>query len=455
MTCITRTGFVLLLGCAAALSVTSPARAAGREPARPGSKSTPESAPESKPDALPDAPPESAPDAAPDAANNPAPDAAPDSKVRTGSFQIKIAERCKDSAIPLLVARFGFAPIDPAKDPDVEKDYDLANESFEVYVPPDYTGKEPYGLIVWVNAGPTGNVHAPWVGVLNKHKLIWIGANNSGNNRNGRIRMALAVDAAHYMPTAYNIDKDRVYVSGGSGGGRCSSMLGIAYPEYFTGGSYPIIGCNFYRRITVAAATATKGTEFYEASFKRPPAKLWDLVTKERRHVYLTGDNDPNRLQTELNYKAAKKDGFKHITYIQVPGMGHQSPDAEWFEKGIVALDEGRQAIAGAGGANEEKHAEKAAAKADAKPVAKAEAKSAAGPKTPVAAPSVAKVDPPAAAAIGPNEEAEKLLKLSRLYMDNRLYNKAREKLKQLVKDHPNTPQAAEAQKLLSEIGSK
>ena len=25
------------------------------------------------------------------------------------------------------------------------------------------------GLIVWVNAGPTGGVHQPWVGVLNKH----------------------------------------------------------------------------------------------------------------------------------------------------------------------------------------------------------------------------------------------------------------------------------------------
>jgi hypothetical protein len=459
MTCIARTGFVLLLGCAMGVSIPTPAHAADRKPARPGSKSAPESARESKPEAAPDTAPELEPDPAPDSTTNSAPDAAADLKKRTGSFQIKIPQRCKDSAIPLLVSRFGFAPIDPAKDPDVEKDYDLAKESFEVYVPPAYTGKEPYGLIVWVSASPGGNVHQQWIDVLNKHKLIWVGANNSGNNRNGRIRLGLAVDAAHYMPTAYNIDKDRVYVSGGSGGGRCSSMLGVAYPEYFTGGSYPIIGCNFYRRIQVTAATAVKGAEFYEASFKRPSAKLWDLVTKERRHVYLTGDNDPNRLQTELNYKAAKKDGFKHITYIQVPGMGHQAPDAEWFEKGIVALDEGRQAIAAGGaGVKDETPAEKAAAKAEAKPVAHADAKPAAAPRLPAPvlakpAPAVAKDAP--AASVSPDDEADKAMKIARLYMSNRLYNKAREKLKQLVKDHPNTPQATEAQKLLAELGNK
>jgi poly(3-hydroxybutyrate) depolymerase len=378
-----------------------------------------------------------------------------DANSKTGAFQIKIPERCKDSAIPSIIARLGWGTMESVKQSHAEQDYNLADETFEVYVPADYTGKEPYGLFVWVNPGPDGKVHGSWAKVLDKHKLIWVGANNSGNNRSGWIRMGLALDAVNYMPTKYNIDKNRVYVSGASGGGRCSSMLGVAYPEYFTGGSYPIIGCNFYRRVEVSAGGVGKGAEFYPQSFKRPAAKLWDAVTKERRHAYLTGDNDPNRQQTELNYKAAKKDGFKHITYIQVPGMGHQPPDAEWFEKGIVALDEGTQAIADAGaGGKESKPAEKAAARADAKPVvaAKATTKVPSAP-TPKAAAPPSRVDAPEAAP-SPTEEADKLLKLARLYVDNRLYNKAREKLKQLVKEHPKTPQAAEAEKLLKEIGN-
>jgi hypothetical protein len=124
--------------------------------------------------------------------------------------------------------------------------------------------------------------------------------------------------------------------------------------------------------------------------------------------------------------------------------MGHQPPDAEWFEKGIVALDQGEQAIAGAGVGKEpeaaEKPAEKAAVKAQAKPASVAKAAASSRPDVPDAA-------------LTPSQEADKLLKLARLYVDNRLYNKAREKLKQLVKDHPNTPQATEAEKLLKEIG--
>ena len=450
------TWFALLLGCAIALSLTFTARAADDEPARP----EPESTRESKPDAAPDATPDTAPETVPDAAA----DSGAGAKPRTGSFQIKIAKRCKDSAIPVVVSRLGFAPLDPVKDAAVEKDYDLANETFEVYVPPAYNGKEPYGLIVWVNAGPTGRVHQPWVDVLNKHKLIWVGANNSGNNRTGRIRLGLAVDAANYMPTAYNIDKDRVYVSGPSGGGRCSSMLGVAYPDYFTGGSYPIIGCDFYRPILVSGGGNTgKPAEYYPPGFKRPSGRLWDLVTKQRSHVYLTGDNDPNRLQAELNYKAAMKDGYKHITYIQVPGMGHQPPDAEWFEKGIVALEEGGQAIAHGGkrGGNADKSAQKAAAKGKAAAEAGATSDASPAASAPVPAKATAKPSQPVARApapdapLSPGEEADKQLKLARLYTTNRLYNKAREKLKQIVKDHPNTPQAAEAQKRLSEIGSK
>jgi hypothetical protein len=39
--------------------------------------------------------------------------------------------------------------------------------------------------------------------------------------------------------------------------------------------------------------------------------------------------------------------------------------------------------------------------------------------------------------------------------LNNRLYTTAREKLIAIVKDHPNSPQAAEAKQLLQQIGSK
>ena len=381
-------------------------------------------------------------------------------EVRTGAYQIKVPARCKDSAIPTLIARLGWGTMEDVQKAGGDTDYDLKDETFEVYVPPDYTGKEPYGLLVWVNPGPSGRVHEPWTKVLDKHKVIWVGADNSGNNRAGWVRLGMALDAAQHMPSAYNIDKDRIMVSGASGGGRCASMLDVAYPEVFTGGGIYVIGCNFYRIVEITPPTPGKPGTYYRRNFAKPKGKLWDLATRNRSHVFLTGDSDGNREQTEAYYNAAKKDGFKHVTYIQVPGMGHSSPDAEWFEKAIVALEEGRRAAAGATPAVAK------AATPSAGDVPKAAAGTAAERSAPAtgrttttatittapkgANPGASRLNPPAA---GP-DEATKLFKLARLYVDNRLYSKAREKLKQLLKDHPNSPHAAEAKKMLKEIGN-
>lgn len=368
-------------------------------------------------------------------ANVPAPAVrTPGHPARTGAYPITIPQRCAESAIPAIMSRLALGGTQGVKRSEPEQDYDLAKESFQIYVPGGYTGQKPYGLIVWINAGPDGDAPETWRGVLERHKLIWVGADNSGNNRPGWIRLGMALDAAKHMPTAYNIDAERVYVSGASGGGRCASMLGIAYPEFFTGGSYPIIGCNFYRRVDVTAPTVGRPAEFYQASFRRPSGKLWGLVRNERRHVFLTGETDANRQQTELNYKAAKKDGFRHVTYIEVPGMGHTSPDVEWFEKGIIALDEGRPAVI-------------AAVKAATAPKAAPPKRAKAAPVTPKRETATEDVAP------SPEEEAEKLFKLAKLYTENRMYNKAREKLKQLLKDHPKSAHVMEAEKLLKEMG--
>jgi dienelactone hydrolase len=261
--------------------------------------------------------------------------------------------------------------------------------------------------------------------VLRKHKLMWIGANKSGNNRTPWVRLALAIDAAEYMQKTYKVDPNRVYASGASGGGRCASTLAFGFPDLITGGGYPIIGINFYRRVEVGPA-AGGGTEFYPQGLKPPPGKLAQVMKKERRFVLLTGDNDMNRKETQLYSEAMKKDGFRYMTYIQVPGMGHQAPDAEWFEKGIVALDEPLNGVA----KGEEKKPEE---------------------KAPVAAAATTKAPQPQVAG---EDEADKLMRLARLYVDNRMYKKAREKLNELIKDYPTSPHVAEAKKLLKEIGS-
>lgn len=350
---------------------------------------------------------------------------------RTGAFQLRVPERSKTSAIGVMVDRVSNATLEVARGvaakEGAEFDYSVSGESFEAFVPTTYTGEEPFGLLVWVSAGPNGSPPAQWLQALEKHKLIWVGPNNAGNNRSKWVRLGLAIDAAEHVQKLYKIDPLRVYVSGGSGGGRCASMLAVAFPDVFTGGGYPIIGCNYFRRVEVGVDDDGR-PRFFPRTFERPTAKLLHVAAKERRFVLLTGDNDGNREQTQAYAEAMKKDGFKYVTYIQVPGMGHQTPNAEWFEKGIVALDEGRQAVVKA----QQEAAQKQTTKAEPKPV-QAAARASDAPN--------------------PDDEADKLMRLAKLYVENRLYTKAREKLNQLVKDYPKSRHIQEAKKILKEIG--
>jgi hypothetical protein len=306
-----------------------------------------------------------------------------------------------------------------------EQDYDLSKESFMMYASNEYDGHEPWGLFVWVSAGNGGRFPESWLDVLEKRKLLAVSANNSGNDRVPWVRLGLALDAAHNVAKQYRVDPHRVFVAGGSGGGRCASMLGVAYPDAFEGGFY-LIGCNFYREMRPENGQAGH----WRAGYAKPAKKWFELATKRSRHVLLTGDNDPNREQTQVYYSGFLADGFKHVTYFQLENFGHQLPDDEWFEKGLALLEpqaEGK---------------EDSAKMAAARPVpveAKAPVPPPAPPRPPAAEPS----------------EADKLLSMAKLFVSNRRYDSARVRLKKLIDTYPTTPAATEGRKLLKEIEGK
>ena len=333
--------------------------------------------------------------------------------------QVTFAERSPLSAMPTLCARLGW-PLKQIQSSDREKDYDLSKESFTLFASNEYDGHEPWGLFVWVSAGNSGKFPETWLDVLEKRKLLAIGANNSGNGRAPWVRLGLAVDAAHNISKQYRIDPRRVFVAGGSGGGRCASMLGVAYPDVFEGGFY-LIGCNFYREMGPEDARGMH----WNPGYQKPGRKYFALATSRSRHVLLTGDNDINREQTHVYYNGFLADGFKHVSYIQVENAGHELPNAEWFEKGLALLEPQ--------GKSKDKPANVAA---------------------PKPAPVPAKPPPPMPAAPEPSE-ADRLLSTAKLYVTNRRYDGARSRLKKLIDSYPNSPAATEGRRLLKEIEGK
>jgi predicted esterase len=245
---------------------------------------------------------------------------------RTGSFDATLPARSPESDGRRWAERFGF------RGDVLSQEYDLAKESFNVYVPEDYdpTG-EPFGLVVWVSPFRDGAIPADFRPVFDERHLIWIGANDAGNERSILPRMGLALDAVASMALDYNIEPTRVLVSGLSGGGRVSSMLAVAYPDLFAGG-FPIIGVNSYLRIRLESDPSRM-----VPTFSRPPRETLD---RARTHpfVIMTGSGDFNREECRLTARAYEENGFTDMHFIDVHGMGHEMPSPGDFAKGLDFL---------------------------------------------------------------------------------------------------------------------
>ncbi len=253
---------------------------------------------------------------------------------RLGRYRVAFEEHHPLADLTIIETRHGYdhdAVL--ARDPEAGN-YNLAKESFEVFVP-QKPGKASLGLFVWVSPSPSGQPPEHFLDILTRHRVIWIGANDSGNARPGWDRAALALDAVHNMSQLYDIDPERIFVGGYSGGGRISTGLSVLFPEVFRGGFF-VYGVNYFRDVDAP----DKPGMVWPAGFAPPPRDTLQTLRKERRFVFLTGELDFNRLQTRTYERLYRKEGFRHTLYLEIPGAHHYSGvPSEWFERALKFLD--------------------------------------------------------------------------------------------------------------------
>jgi predicted esterase len=210
--------------------------------------------------------------------------------------------------------------------------YELKNEKFRLVVPKTYAHAAKWGILVYVNADDGAGLPAGYESVLEKRKLLGISAYKSGNARNIFDRFRLAIDANVQLRKRFNVDPDRVYVSGFSGGGRVASMLAVAYADVFSG-AIPLCGVNFYTDIP------SEPGKHWPRGYV-PVDEALKIAKEKGRYVLVTGEKDFNLKNTRaVHEQGFKKEGFRRVLLLEVPGLGHAPPAADWFEKGIDFLD--------------------------------------------------------------------------------------------------------------------
>lgn len=258
------------------------------------------------------------------------PDAPSPPPPRIGRFEFSI-----DTPSPIASAEEcnrRFRWIDRNKPPRL----DVSKETFQALVPETYAADGTWGVLVWASPSETGFMcPQPWHEVLAKHKLLWVGADNAGNQRHSDHRVRLAVEAALWAQRNYRLDPGRVYVAGFSGGGKVAGMCGNLYSDVFTG-AFSICGITYHKGVP----TGLEKNKFYPPTYPPPVGPLYKAARERNRHVLLTGDEDFNLNSTRQTHRLGyEKDRYARAVLLIVPGLAHALPDAEWFDRGLEALD--------------------------------------------------------------------------------------------------------------------
>lgn len=253
---------------------------------------------------------------------------------RRGTFEVHCEKAHPLGTIKEQMKRIGIKKKVLAQhDPDLA--FEPTRERLFVHAPErEADDDKPWGLLVWISPGPQGNCGVDWPAVLKKHRLIHVGPHNSGNDRFVWYRMALALDAVQWATDHYDIDPERIFVFGHSGGGRVASTLGFHWPDVFRGGLY-CCGANYFRTLK-----HQDGQTGWRAKFRRPSGKLFAKTKRESRHVFVNGDTDINLAQSRAIQKdLEKRQRFVHTHMVVMEGLGHVTPTPRWLDHCLALLD--------------------------------------------------------------------------------------------------------------------
>jgi len=232
---------------------------------------------------------------------------------KTGAFEITFSQRSPLSEYSKLLERTG------ASKDELGPDYNLADEPFAAYVPPDYDGKTPFGIVVQSFQDGSPDIYEPCRPVLDEHHLIMIATKRDhlpfGANT------GVCLDAVYNLRKSYNIDPSRVYLLGLS---KYIEPVGLSTGDVFTGGIY-VWWCDYYRGIPNNPPLV---------KYKPSPA----MLRLANVHMQVLGFNDDGQTWFHNAIAGAMtNDGFDNVV---VAPVGHDDIlTPAWFEKMLKLVE--------------------------------------------------------------------------------------------------------------------
>ena len=201
-----------------------------------------------------------------------------------------------------------------ALDPQFENFFEPDEELvYQIHTPANIDSARPPGVLIYISPKPGSRMPQDWAEVLDRHNLIWVGAENSGNEIHIARRVGLALLATVMATRLETIDTSRMVLAGFSGGGRVASMMMPVYPELFAGAIF-ICGAN--------------------PLFNAEQSTIDAL--QQLPMVFLTGTGDFNLEDTQMAISTYRNSGLARTELMIVDGLDHALPLATDID---LALD--------------------------------------------------------------------------------------------------------------------
>jgi predicted esterase len=198
----------------------------------------------------------------------------------------------------------GPLPDNLPTDPAFRYDVHLDQEKFYVFVPSNYRGREPFGLIAFVNAADRMSLPPDWKGMLKARKMLFIAPQDVGNGQPVSRRLLLGIIALRKMTESYQIDPKRIYISGFSGGAKVACALAYTQPDLIRG-ALPICAAFLPSDVVVDGEPLLK------------------KVKSQVGFAIITGPKDFNHQGLGVIHDRLAAEKYR-VKLFDAPGMGHQ-----------------------------------------------------------------------------------------------------------------------------------
>jgi predicted esterase len=210
----------------------------------------------------------------------------------------------------------------------------VSRETMEVFVPTNYSGKEPFGLFVFIDSLDKMSFPSEWISLLENNKLVCAIPQQVGNDQPLVRRFEVPLGSIRKLQSVSRINPRRVFTAGFSGGARCSLRLALLHSELITG-NISICGADFYEVVPQVKAVDTRGYGVFPV-----PAECIPQAKTKTRFAFITGEKDFRHGNILDIYNGGFVKNQFQAKLIDVPGLGHQLCEPKVLQAAIDFVSE-------------------------------------------------------------------------------------------------------------------